>query len=76
MEEILFDVSPWKGTDKVKEIRPTKRGMLPYWEAYATLTVIVNGRDLQFELRLRGETGEARAVGRTCLAAAFLPGTE
>jgi hypothetical protein len=59
-------------------MRAPAQGMFPYWKVWATLSIIVDGRNLRYEMRLRNEGVEAkaRAVGQESLAAAFKPGTE
>jgi hypothetical protein len=76
--EVEFDVTHLKNTDMVRKIPAPARGMFPYWKVWATLSIIVNGRNLRYEVRLRDESGkaEARVVGQESLAPAFKPGTE
>lgn len=78
---VEFDVTHLKNTDMVKKMPPPRRGnigMFPYWKVFAKLSIIVNGRNMRYEVRLRDEGSDVapRAVGQESLAAAFLPGTE
>lgn len=75
---VEFDVSHMKNTEMVQKIPAPRRGMFPYWKVFARLFIIVNGRNMRYEVRLRDEGNdvEPRAVGQESLAAAFLPGTD
>jgi hypothetical protein len=74
---VEFNVSHLKNTDMVKMMPAPGRGKFPYWKVFARLFVIVNGRNMRYEVRLRneGRDVEPRAVGQESLAAAFRPGT-
>lgn len=75
--EVEFDVAHLKNTEMVKKMPPPCRGMFGYWKVFARLFVIVNGRNMRYEVRLRdeGRDVEPRVVGQESLAAAFRPGT-
>ena len=76
MGQIEFDVTHLKNTEWVRREQPQVRNRLPYYKAYAKLVVIIDGRNLRYELRLRGQSDEIVAIGQECLAAAFQPGTK
>ncbi|RMZ89269.1 hypothetical protein DV736_g3522, partial [Chaetothyriales sp. CBS 134916] len=76
LSQIVFDVTHLRNTKYVKKKPPQIRKRLPYYKAYAKLVVIIDGRNLRYELRLRGGSNETVAIGQECLAAAFQPGTE
>lgn len=61
----------------VKMMPATGRFMFPYWKVFARLFVIIEGRNMRYEVRLRNEGRDVppRAVGQESLAPAFLPGT-
>ena len=76
MGQIEFDVTHLKNTEWVRREQPQVGQRLPYYKAYATLVVTVDGRNLRYELRLRGQSDKALVMKQECLAAAFQPGTE
>jgi hypothetical protein len=72
---IEFDLTFLKDLHLIKAQASTE-GKMPYWKITATLVIVVDGRNLRYEVRWPGEDGQIQGVGQTCIAAAFVPGTE
>jgi hypothetical protein len=68
---VEFDMTSLKTSGRIK---PEKvPGRFPCWRIKGTLNIIVNGRNLRYEVKLPGDVGK---VGQCSIAAAFRPGTE
>lgn len=80
VSHIEFDVTHLKNTEWVQKTPSNIPHRFPYYTVYATLVIIITGRNLRYELHLgqknKRQSGGPIAIGQESLAAAFEPGTE
>lgn len=76
LDQIHFNVTHLKNTEYVEMVPAEIPNRFPYYKAYGRLAVVIDGRNLRYELWLRGQSDRAVATGQECLASAFQPGTE